>query len=106
MTHPSPLPPSGPANRVRPVMFGQQWRDPNGTIQIAEHDGVLIEFLIDGAPAASLFQTVEAAMGFATTIASAAGQATNSAVGDDGKSLPITERLRRLHTPRLTKPER
>lgn len=90
----SPLPPSA---RVRPVMFGEPWTDPTGTEQIADQDLVLLEFLIDGKPAAARTQTPESATALARLLVDAAGTCFRNTIDDTGKRAPATERLARFN---------
>lgn len=103
-----PSPDTGTIVRTRPVMFGEPYTDVNGEQQLAARSGTFTELMnpTTNEPVASMFLTVEQTMVLANGLASSAGHVLNMEVGDDGKSLPITERLRRLHTPRLPKPER
>lgn len=98
MTSPSPLPPpAGPTVRVAPVKFGQPWTDPDGGTHIAEEDMVLLELLIDGAPAAIRTQTPESAIALARLLMDAAGRCFRDDVDDHGKRLPAAERLARFN---------
>jgi hypothetical protein len=98
---PSPLPPSAHSShgaRVTPVMFGEEWTDPNGETRIADQDGVLLEFLSNGEPAASSFQSPKSAMALAQLLMGAAGTVIGSVVDDNGQPLSSMERLRRFNT--------
>lgn len=93
---PSPLPPSAHSAhgaRVTPVMFGQEWTDPNGHTHVADHDGVLLEFLTDGAPVASRFQSAPSAIALAKLLMNSAGQVINNQVNDDGSKPGAMDRL-------------
>jgi hypothetical protein len=80
-----------------PVMAGQVWCSHDGKDYIAMDDGVRITVLgPDGAPVATVFQTTDSAIALALTIQDAAVKSTANGVGDDGKKIPIAERLARL----------
>lgn len=93
----SPLPPSGASARVRPVMFGEAWTDPNGVEQIAAENTVLLELCIDGEPVASRTQSPDSAIALGRLLVDAAGKCFRDDIDDDGKTLPATERLARFN---------
>lgn len=89
----------GPAVRVSAVMAGQEWVDPNGKTVLSPADGVHMELLCTdtGTPIASLFQTPDAAISLARLIQHHAVQLINAEVKDDGRTLSLPERLRRIN---------
>jgi hypothetical protein len=78
-------------------MFGEVWAEHDGTEYTAEHDGVRISVLgADGNPVASILQTTDAAIALALLIQDTAVKAAANEVDDQGKKLPLGERLARL----------
>lgn len=98
---PDAFPPAaaGPAVRVSAVMAGQEWTDPNGRTSLAAADVVHLELLCTdtGQPIASLMQSPDAAISLARLIQNTAVQVINSEVSDDGRKLPLLDRLFRIN---------
>lgn len=97
----SPLPPShdpagapGHGARVYAGFFGQEWDRPDGTTVTLESDGVILEFTVNGRPVAARFSSPESAIELARFLVTAAGEVQSKQVGDDGKTLSVTERLK------------
>lgn len=82
-----------PAVLVTPLLFGQEWTDPNGAVTVAEHDTVLLQLLQGGHPVAALQQTPESAIALARLIVQAAGRIQALQVGDDGQRPGVAARL-------------
>ena len=96
----TPLPPSEPLQQLAvtttPLPFGAVWTGPNGEDRTAPFDGVLIEVGTPERTIVSFFQDVKDTMDLATQIASAAGTATRFDIGEDGKRVPLADRLKAL----------
>ena len=96
----SPLPPSEPVpvngatNRVRPLLYGQPFTDPNGKECFADRDVVLMELLQDGTAVAQYLLPPDSAIGFARNIVTAAGHIQAKQVDDDGKPTSAAQRLK------------
>ena len=102
MGSPVPNPPSSTpaasAVQVCAVMAGQEWTDPNGGVHLAADDVVLIQ-LMDretGQPAASLTQSPDSAIALAHLINNTAVRAINAQITDDGRKMPLSQRLNRI----------
>jgi hypothetical protein len=85
------------AVRVIPLLFGQEWTDPNGTVMVAEHDAVLLQLLQDDEPVATLLQTPTSAIGLARLLTTAAGSIMAAQVDDDGRKPSALDRLARFN---------
>lgn len=78
---------------IKEVLFGQEYRDSDGVIRIAEQDMVQQTVYIDDVPRFSIDLSPEQAMEVAHATMQTAGRIIASLVGDDGKPLGILKTL-------------
>lgn len=82
---------------IRSVMAGESWTDPNGASRIAADDLILFDQYVGHQYAAVYMMGVDSAMATAILLNNEAVKLMHRQVGDDGKPVPLTERLRRIN---------
>lgn len=74
---------------VKRVQFGQQYRDTDGELHIADQDVVLLTLVFGGTPRAQARLTPEQAFTLSVELAKSAGQLMADAVTDDGTRVGV-----------------
>jgi hypothetical protein len=95
----SPLPPSADDIQlsITVVMAGQELVDiDTGDRTVSCEDLVVLAAKVNGTQRAAYQMTPAQAMAISRALADGAGRVLNAQIGDDGKPLPLAQRLRTL----------
>jgi len=90
----TPQPPSGTQVGISTVMAGEILKHTDGSGEsVALADMVLLTLTRDGEQIAAMQMTIQEAFAVAQGLSGAAGRLIDAQIGDDGKPLPLLQRL-------------